>query len=97
MVLIFIGWEIRHSQPIKIAKGTAHEQALGGIPLGFGIVVEDNPSELPCTISLSPISHQFYLKATIISMPELKFNMLYSIISGIIGSASIYNNIRITK
>ena len=24
------------------------EQALGGIPLGFGIVVEDKPSELSC-------------------------------------------------
>ena len=24
------------------------EQALGGIPLGFGIVVEDKPSDLPC-------------------------------------------------
>ena len=25
------------------------EQALGGIPLGFEIVVEDKPSELTCT------------------------------------------------
>ena len=25
------------------------EVALGGIPLGFGIVVEDKPSELSCT------------------------------------------------
>ena len=25
------------------------EQALGGIPLGFGIVVEDKPSELSCS------------------------------------------------
>ena len=28
------------------------EQALGGIPLGFGIVVEDKPSELSCVQSL---------------------------------------------
>ena len=28
------------------------EQALGGIPPGFGIVVEDKPSELSCTIVL---------------------------------------------
>ena len=25
------------------------EQALGGIPLDFGVVVEDKPSELSCT------------------------------------------------
>ena len=29
------------------------EQALGGIPLGFGIVVEDKPSELSCIIMLN--------------------------------------------
>ena len=28
------------------------EQALGGIPLGFGIVVEDKPSELSCTCTV---------------------------------------------
>ena len=27
------------------------EQALDGIPLGFGIVVEDKPSELSCTFT----------------------------------------------
>ena len=26
------------------------EQALGGIPLGFGIAVEDKPSELSCSL-----------------------------------------------
>ena len=35
--VIFIGWK-------------CPEQALGGIPLGFGIVVEDKPSELSCSI-----------------------------------------------
>ena len=29
------------------------EQALGGIPLGFGIVVEDKPSELSCNVANS--------------------------------------------
>ena len=29
------------------------EQALGGIPLGFGIVVEDKPSELSCNYSIN--------------------------------------------
>ena len=35
------------------------EQTLGGIPLGFGIVVEDKPSELSCTF-LMPIE-QIYM------------------------------------
>ncbi|MCG8626872.1 MAG: hypothetical protein MJE68_33330, partial [Proteobacteria bacterium] len=30
------------------------EQALGWIPLGFGIVVEDKPSELSCLQELAP-------------------------------------------
>ena len=32
------------------------EQALGGIPLGFGIVVEDKPSELLCDFLISCFS-----------------------------------------
>ena len=35
-------------------------QALGGIPLDFGIVVEDNPSELSCpTITAKELDIQY--------------------------------------
>ena len=42
------------------------EQALGGIPLGFGIVVEDKPSELSRTAP--PISHVKYALALTINL-----------------------------
>ena len=32
--------------PFDFSRLGVSEQALGGIPLGFGIVVEDKPSEL---------------------------------------------------
>ena len=35
---------------IFIGRSGVPEQALGGIPLGFWIVMEDKPSELSCSL-----------------------------------------------
>ena len=52
---------ILHNLPLLVLKaiGTpvyrlgVPEQALGGIPLSFGIAVEDKPSELSCTVYMT--------------------------------------------
>ena len=43
--LLFLVLKARHLEAL-LYRLKVPEQALGGIPLGFGIVIEDKPSEL---------------------------------------------------
>ena len=41
--------QLTSSVALPFYRAGVPEQAVGGIPLGFGIVVQDKPTEFPCT------------------------------------------------
>ena len=56
--LPFLVLKARHLGGSAFCRLEVSEQALGGIPLGSGIVVEDKPSELSCCLMLMYVLSQ---------------------------------------